>query len=298
MSQALVWDELGEKLYETGVDHGVLYPFNSTTNQYDEGFAWNGLTAVNETPSGAEANDLYADNIKYLSLYSAEKLEATIEAYQSPKEFDECDGSASLTTGVKLYQQNRKSFGFVFRSKVGNDTEGDEYGYKLHLLYGCKASPSERGYSTVNESPEAITFSWSISTTPVNVSGFKPTSLITVDSRDFNTEELRAKLAALEAVLFGSSAADARLPLPDEVKSILEGAQTVTLTFDANGHGTAPAAQTVIKGGVATIPEAPTAEGWDFGGWFNEAGCTTQFIYSEPLNADKTVYAKWTEAEG
>lgn len=298
MSQ-LQWDELGEKLYETGVDHGVLFPFNSSTKTYDKGVAWSGLTAVNETPSGGEANDIYADNIKYLSLYSAEKLGGTIEAYQSPKEFDECDGTAEPAPGMKIYQQTRKSFGFAYRSRIGNDTEGDAYGYKLHILYGCKASPSERGYSTMNESPEAITFSWTISTDPVNIPGFKPTSLITLDSTDFDTVEKQAKLAQIEGMLFGTENSDSTLPTPAQIMEILNGeTETVTLTFNANGHGTAPAAQTIVKGGVPVIPEAPTAEGWDFGGWFNEAECTTQYIYSEPLTADKTVYAKWTEAEG
>lgn len=293
----LTWDEVGEKLYETGVKKTVLYPFNTTNNSYDIGYAWNGVSAINESPEGAEANPIYADDIKYLNLYSAEELNASIEAYMSPEEFDECDGSAELTTGVKIGQQNRKTFGLCYRTTLGNDTLGNEYGYKLHILYGCKASPSERSYQTINDSPEAISFSWNISTTPVNVTGHNPTSVVTIDSTDFNTPALAAKLQALEDVLYGTANTTARLPLPDEIKSILEG-ETVTLTFNANSHGTAPAAQTIVKGGTATEPTAPTAEGYTFGGWYNEAGCTTEFSFSTALNADKTVYAKWTESEG
>lgn len=219
----LTWDEVGEKLYETGVKKTVLYPFNTTNNSYDAGYAWNGVSAVNESPEGAEANPIYADDIKYLNLYSAEELNASIEAYMSPKEFDECDGTAVLTPGVKIGQQNRKTFGLCYRTTLGNDTLGNEYGYKLHILYGCKASPSERGYQTINDSPEAISFSWEISTTPVNVTGHNPTSVLTIDSTDFDTAELKARLAALEDVLYGTSETTARLPLPDEIKSILEG---------------------------------------------------------------------------
>ena len=296
----LTWDEQGEKLYETGIKKCVLYPLDAN-NEYKPGVAWNGISSVSESPSGAEANAIYADDVKYLNLYSAEELGATIEAYMYPDEWEACDGSAELTEGVSIGQQNRKTFGLCYRTTLGNDTDGNDYGYKLHLLYGCKASPSERQYSTINDSPEAISFSWTITTTPVNVTGYKPTSVITIDSTKFKTTEKAARLAALEAILYGSANADPRLPLPDEVKQIIEGTtptETVTLTFNANGHGTAPAAQTVTKGETATEPTAPEAEGYTFGGWYNEAGCTTEFSFSTALNADKTVYAKWTESEG
>lgn len=295
----LVWDEQGEKLYETGIKKCVLYPLNSD-NQYTPGVAWNGISSVSESPSGAEANAIYADDVKYLNLYSAEELGATIEAYMYPDEWEQCDGSAELSEGVTIGQQNRKTFGLCYRTTLGNDTDGNDYGYKLHLLYGCKASPSERQYSTINDSPEAISFSWTITTTPVNVTGYKPTSVITINSTKFNTTEKAARLKALEDVLYGASG-DARLPLPDEVKQIIEGTtptETVTLTFNANGHGTAPAAQTVTKGGTATEPTDPEAEGYTFGGWYEEAACTNAFSFSTVLNADKTVYAKWTESEG
>lgn len=219
----LVWDADSTRLYETGVDHGVLYVKDSD-GSYPNGVAWNGLTAVTESPSGAESTPLYADNIKYLNLRSAEEFGATIEAYTYPEEFEQCDGYASLAKGVVLGQQARKMFGLSYRTKLGNDTDGEDHGYKLHLIYGCDAAPSERGYQTVNDSPSAITFSWTISTTPVNVTGFKPTASITIDS----TKVDEAKLKALEDVLYGSdnseyaagSEGKARLPLPDEVASI------------------------------------------------------------------------------
>lgn len=296
----LSWDEQSEKLYETGVKKCVLYPLNSE-NQYTPGVAWNGISSVTESPSGAEANAIYADDIKYLNLYSAEELGATIEAYMYPDEWEQCDGSAEPLDGVAIGQQNRKTFGLCYRTTLGNDTDGNDYGYKLHLIYGCKASPSEKQYQTINDSPEAISFSWEITTTPVNVSGYKPTANITINSTKFNTTELRARLTNLENILYGTENTDARLPLPGEVIQILSGTtptETVTLTFNANGHGTAPAAQTVTKGGTATEPTDPEAEGFTFGGWFNEAGCTTEFSFSTALNADKIVYAKWTESEG
>lgn len=292
---ALTWDEQGEKLYETGIKKCVLYPLNSN-NEYTPGVAWNGISSVSESPSGAEATAIYADDIKYLNMYSAEELGATIEAYMYPDEWESCDGSADLTSGITIGQQNRKTFGLCYRTTLGNDTDGNDYGYKLHLLYGCKASPSERQYGTINDSPEAISFSWTITTTPVNVTGYKPTSIITIDSTKFKTTERAAKLTALEQILYGSSNSEPRLPLPDEIKTLM--GETVTLTFNANGHGTAPAAQTVTKGGTATEPTDPEAEGYTFGGWFNEAGCTTEFSFSTALNDNKTVYAKWTESEG
>lgn len=212
----LVWDATGDKIYETGTDRGVVYPQNAS-GQYPAGYAWSGLTAVTESPSGAEANDLYADNIKYLSLISAEDFGYTIEAYYYPPEFEQCDGTAEPVTGVKIGQQDRKAFGFCYRSVLGNDTEGNAHGYKLHLFYNGKAAPSEQSYQTINDSPEAITFSWEVKTTPVNVTGHKPTAKLTIDSTAVDA----TKLAALEDILYGDDNASARLPLPDEVISLL-----------------------------------------------------------------------------
>lgn len=199
----IVWDAIGEHKYETGVDHGVLYPINQSTNQYDNGVAWNGLTSVTETPSGAESNAQYADNIKYLDLLSAETFGATIACFTYPPEWEECDGAESPVDGVILHQQARKTFGLSYRTKIGDDLNPDA-GYKLHLVYGCKATPSERAYNTVNESPEALNFSYTISTTPINVTGYKPTSLITIDSTKYTETAAKAKLDALEAILYGS----------------------------------------------------------------------------------------------
>lgn len=210
----LIWDQVGERFYETGVKQGVLYI--PTDGVYSKGVVWNGITAITESPSGAEATPLYADDTKYLNLISAEEFGCTIEAYTFPDEFYACDGSAELVSGVMLGQQSRSIFGLSYRTALGNDTEGTEHGYKLHLIYGCLASPSERGYSTVNDSPEAITFSWEVKTTPVNVTGFKPTSCITIDS----TKVDATKLAALEEMLYGSDNTDAKLPLPDEIATI------------------------------------------------------------------------------
>ena len=216
----LVWDQTGERYYETGVKMGVLYP-QSNSGTYPKGVVWNGLTAVTESPSGAEATPLYADDVKYLNLYSAEEFGATIEAYTYPDEFAECDGSAELATGVTIGQQNRKAFGLCYRTTIGNDTDGNDHGYKLHIIYGAMASPSEKAYATINDSPEAITFSWEVTTTPVSVSGFKPTASVTIDSTKVN----EAKLKQLEAILYGdngsSSTAEARLPLPDEIVTII-----------------------------------------------------------------------------
>ena len=214
---ALIWDQDGQRTYETGVDHGVFYPVNEQ-GVYTGGVAWNGLSAVNEKPSGAEASAVYADNIKYLNLMSAEEFGAGIEAYTYPDEFAECDGSAEIATGVYIGQQPRKKFGLSYRTVLGNDIKNNEYGYKLHLVYGCMAQPSEKGYSTINDSPEAITFSWELTTTPVSVTGFKPTAIITIDS----TKTTKAKLEALEAILYGGENADARLPLPDEVMTLMK----------------------------------------------------------------------------
>lgn len=213
----LVWDQTGERFYETGVKNGTLYP-QAEGGIYPKGVAWNGLTAVTESPSGAEATPLYADDIKYLNLISAEEFGATIEAYTYPDEFAECDGSASLAKGVSIGQQKRKTFGLAYKTVLGNDIANNDYGYKLHIIYGATASPSEKAYATVNDSPEAITFSWEVTTTPVNVTGFKPTSSIVIDSTKANAE----KLAALEAILFGSDDVEARLPLPDEIAELMK----------------------------------------------------------------------------
>lgn len=218
----LKWDQTGERLYETGVRNGVLYPLGSN-GTYPKGVAWNGLTAVTESPSGAEATPLYADDIKYLNLMSTEEFGATIEAYTYPDEFAECDGSAALATGVQIGQQARKTFGLCYRTALGNDVVGNDYGYKLHIIYGALAAPSEKAYATINDSPEAITFSWEVTTTPVNVTGFKPTASITIDSTKANA----TKLAALEEILYGKDAAsggqavEARLPLPDEIAQLM-----------------------------------------------------------------------------
>lgn len=215
-SKKLVWDNVGERFYETGVKNCALY-LQHTDGSYPKGVAWNGISAINESPSGAESSPIYADDTKYLNLISNEELSASIEAYTYPDEFAECDGSAEIATGITIGQQPRKAFGLAYKTTLGNDIVGNEYGYKLHLLYGCKAAPSEKAYSTINDSPEAITFSWEISTTPVNVKGFKPTSNLTIDSSKVAPE----KLAALEAVLFGSESAEARLPLPDEIITLV-----------------------------------------------------------------------------
>ena len=214
----LVWDKTGERLYETGVKNGVLYI--PASGVYSKGVAWNGLTAVTESPSGAEATALYADDIKYLSLMSTEEFGATIEAYTYPDEFAECDGSADIADGVTIGQQTRKTFGLCYKTTIGNDVDGNGYGYKLHIIYGALASPSEKAYATINDSPEAITFSWEITTTPVNVTGAKPTASLVIDS----TKADPTKLAALEDILYGKDgdgSAEPRLPLPDEIKTLM-----------------------------------------------------------------------------
>lgn len=223
----LVWDKTGEHYYETGVKNGVLYPM-SASGTYPKGVAWNGLTAITESPSGAEATALYADDIKYLNLMSNEEFGATVEAYTYPDEFAECDGSASLTEGVYIGQQARKTFGLCYRTTLGNDSKGNDYGYKLHIIYGAMASPSEKAYSTINDSPDAITFSWELSTTPVAVANFKPTASLTIDSTKVDS----GKLTKLEEILYGkdgtgvdhsTGAVDPRLPLPDEIANIMKG---------------------------------------------------------------------------
>lgn len=212
----IVWDAVGEHIFETGVRNGVLY-LKDETGAYNTGVAWNGLTSVSESPEGAEPTDLYADDIKYLTLMSAENFKATIEAYTYPVEFEECDGSATIANGVVIGQQARKPFGLCYRTAIGNDTDGNEHGYKLHIVYGCQASPSEKQYSTINDSPEAITFSWEVSTTPVNVNGKKPTATLIIDS----TKADKAKLTALEAILYGAESTEPRLPLPDEIATLM-----------------------------------------------------------------------------
>lgn len=222
----LVWDKTGERFYETGVKQGVLYI--PTNGVYSKGVAWNGLTAVTESPSGAEATALYADDIKYLNLMSTEEFGATIEAYTYPDEFAACDGSAELTAGVTIGQQKRSTFGLCYKTTIGNDTDGNDHGYKLHIIYGALATPSEKAYSTINDSPDAVTFSWEITTTPVNVTGQKPTASLVIDS----TKADETKLAALEAILYGKDptspesqdGVEPRLPLPDEIKTLMTAA--------------------------------------------------------------------------
>ena len=212
----LTWDNTGERLFETGVKNGVLYPIQAG-GKYTKGVAWNGLISVTESPSGAEATALYADDIKYVNLLSNEEFGATIEAYTYPDEFAECDGSGTLAEGVLLGQQKRKVFGLCYRTTIGNDVDGNDHGYKLHLVYGCLAAPSEKAYSTINDNPDAITFSWEVTTTPVNVTGFKPTSQITIDS----TKVAKEKMTAIEALLYGSESKEPSLPLPDELAAVL-----------------------------------------------------------------------------
>lgn len=214
----IVWDQLGEKQYETGTKRGVLYP--QVAGAYPKGVAWNGLTAVSESPSGAEASPIYADDIKYLNLVGAEEFGGSIEAYMSPEEFDECDGTKEIAPGVSVGQQPRKAFGFSYTTVLGNDTDGNEHGYKIHLVYGAMAAPSERAYTSINDSPEAMTLSWEFTTTPVAVAGCKPTALLTINS----TKADPAKLKALEDVLYGTEDEEPRLPLPDEVASLLADA--------------------------------------------------------------------------
>lgn len=223
---ALVWDNSGDRMFETGVDHCVLYPYNATLRQYENGVAWNGITGITNSPEGAEPNDLWADNIKYATLRSAETFGATIEAYTYPDEFMECDGSASIpgVSGLHIGQQKRKNFGFSYRTKVGDDTDTDASKEKIHIIYNCTASPSERAYETVNDSPDAITFSWEITTTPINISGFKPTSEIVVDVWKLTSSQK----SALENMLYGSTTLEPTLPPPDTLISLLQSATITT----------------------------------------------------------------------
>ena len=220
MPTTITWDATGERLFETGVDQGVLYVLNPTTNVYGNGVAWNGLTGVTESPDGAEPTDLWADNIKYATLRSAETFGLTIEAYTYPDEFGECDGSASPSDGVHIGQQSRKPFGFSYRTKVGSDTDTEANNYKIHVIYNCTASPSERSYETINDSPDAITFSWEVTTTPVNVTGYKPTSEITIDVWKLTS----AQKTALENALYGGGG----LPAPDALLALVGGSTTTT----------------------------------------------------------------------
>lgn len=219
----LIWDKTGEHFYETGVSHGVLYPMSDVPGTYGKGVAWNGLTTVTESPSGAEVSSIYADNIKYLNLMSAEEFEGTIEAYTYPDEFKACDGSVELEEGLTIGQQKRKTFAFSYQTKIGNDVN-PEAGYKIHIIYGALAQPSERSYETINDSPDAITFSWEISTTPVAVTGHKPTAHLEIDS----TKVAPEKLAKIEAALYGSeagsSAGEPKLLMPDEIVAMLKAA--------------------------------------------------------------------------
>lgn len=244
----IIWDEIGERLYETGVDHTVLYPVQSD-GSYTLGVPWNGITAINENPSGGEANPVYADNIKYLNLMSAEDFGCTVEALMYPEEFAECDGSAAVGTGVYIGQQHRKKFGLCYRTLLGNDVLGTDYGYKLHLVYGGQASPSERSHSTVNESPEAGTMSWTVSTTAVPVEGYKATSHLYIDSTKVSAD----KLAALEDILYGSGNTEARLPSPDEVIAILAPAATCEVTATASQNAFGVAFYSINSDGESTI---------------------------------------------
>ena len=213
----LVFDAVGSRFFETGVKNGVLF-VQGENGEYENGVVWNGLTAVTESPSGAEATPLYADDMKYVVLYSTEEFGATIEAYTYPEEFEQCDGSAQLGEGVTIGQQQRKSFGLVYKTVIGNDVQGQDLGYKIHIIYGAKAAPSEKAFATINDSPEAVTFSWELSTVPVPVEGHRPTSTVVIDSTKVGAE----KLATLEGKLFGTESEESTLPLPDEIAQILK----------------------------------------------------------------------------
>ena len=251
---ALEWDKVGERLYETGVDHGVLY-IPDDTGEYKDGVAWNGLTTVTESPSGAASNPQYADNIKYLNLISAEEFGATVEAFTYPDEFAQCDGTAMPEPGVAIGQQSRKIFGLCYRTRVGNDLDGTDHGYKLHLIYGAQAAPSQKAYATINDSPAATAFSWDVTTTPVQVTGYKPAAMLSIDSSKVDA----AGLAILEEALFGSGAVDPRLPLPDEVLSFFAGTITKVRLTDAN----APSYDSATH--VVTLPSV-VGIGWSVNG--------------------------------
>lgn len=218
----MVWDDTGERKYETGVSQVGLYVYDSAQNKYGSGVPWNGVTAITDSPSGAEATALYADNIKYLNLYSNEELGQTIEAYTYPPEFEACNGAATLTDGVVIGQQTRSTFGLVYKTQVGNDVDGSDYGYKIHIIYGAKASPSERAYNTINDSPDATTMSWEVTTTPVNVDGFKPTASVEIDSTKFTDAIGKKKLAAIEDKLYGSDNNEPTLLMPNEIAELVK----------------------------------------------------------------------------
>lgn len=253
----LVWDEVGDRLYETGVDHGVLY-IPDSEGAYDDGVAWNGLTTVTESPTGAEPNAQYADNIKYLNLFSAEQFGATIEAFTYPDEFAQFDGLAVPSPGVLVGQQGRKRFGLCYRTKLGNDVVGEDFGYKIHLVYGCYASPSEKAYSTINDSPEAITFSWALTTIPVAVTGLRPTSIITINSTEVDADTL----ADLEQILYGDTGVDPALPLPDTIITMFgEGVTTVTPTVPAFDEESNTITIPTVSGVTYYINNTPVSAG-------------------------------------
>lgn len=246
----LVWDNTGERFYETGVKNGVLYPV--VNGAYPKGVVWNGLTSVSESPSGGDPNNIYADDIKYLSLRGAEEFGATVEAYTYPDEFAECDGSASVATGVSIGQQTRKPFGLCYRTTLGNDVDMNDHGYKLHLIYNATASPSERQYQTINDSPEAITFSWEMTTTPVPVTNYKPTACLTIDS----TKADAAKLADLEDILYGTENTDPRMPLPEEVIELMGGSSTFDIVLNRSNANVTVGNSITLK--ATTIPAGKT----------------------------------------
>lgn len=284
----LVWDEVGKRLYETGVDHGVLYIPDSEGN-YDDGVSWNGLYTVTESPTGAEPNAQYADNIKYLNLFSAEEFGATIEAYTYPDEFAQFDGLGVPTPGVVVGQQSRRMFGLSYRTKIGNDVDGDDFGYKIHLVYGCQASPSEKAYNTINDSPEAITFSWAVTTTPVAVTNMKPTSILVIDSTKVDADVL----AALELILYGDLAVDPALPLPNTVITMFSGGVTeVTPTqpvFDTEDNEiTIPTVtgvsyyidDNVVSAGIVVITEDTVVVARPNAGYVFAAGIDDDWFYN------------------
>lgn len=287
----LQWDKAGERFWETGVSKGVLFAMSATPGTYGKGVPWNGLVNVTQSPTGAEASTLYADNIKYLNLMSVEELEASVEAYTYPDEFSECDGSIAVVAGVKIGQQARKVFALSYQTKIGNDLN-PELGYKIHIIYGCQAGPSEKSNDTVNDSPEAVTFSWDITTTPVDVDGFKPTASIEIDS----TKTDPTKLAALEAILYGTTEVDAGLLLPDAVIELL-GPDKFTVAFDSDDGTEIVSILNVIDGSTITAPTAPTKDNFNFAGWFKEESLTNEWIFlSDKVESNITLYAKWDAA--
>lgn len=280
----ITWDQVGERIYETGVDHGVLYR-QDAGGDYANGYAWNGLTAVTESPSGAEATPQYADNIKYLNLVSAEEFGGTIEAFTYPDEFAECDGTATPSAGISVGQQTRKTFGLAYRSLMGNDVDGTDFGYKLHLIYGALAAPSEKAYNTVNDAPEAITFSWELTTTPVEVPGLKPSAALTIDS----TKVDAAALALLEQTLYGTAGTDPRLPLPAEVIAFFTGSVVVVEPTEPSVAGNVITIPTVtgveykVDGEVVTGTYTMTAETGDV---IVTANPTTGYVFPEVTDDD------------